>query len=240
MKFLIVLLLAAVPATAQLCPKNQTTLIDNFVSGLVAPQPQTGTNDTLDQYLAAPGVLGGVRRVYFNVTGNPFGQVDEYGIVNDPTDPNGDGALVVSTGAHQFFGIQIAYGFDLNKNFVPLHYSPPDGCDRFRFTFDSSSRGVNFNFVVETPFNGVPAGGYFKNALNMPENAAPFCVEFPFTNFRTNQYGVEEDFVHTGIDFIWPSLQSGSAMGSNDLVIKRIEVAQGQGAVNGVACIIVP
>jgi hypothetical protein len=240
MKFLIVLLLAAVPAAAQICPKNQTTLIDNFTSGLVTPQPQTGTNDILDEYQTAPGVPGGVRREYFVVSGNPFGQVGEYGIVNDPTDPSGDGALAVSSGAHQFFQIQIFYGYDLNKHFVPLHYFPPDGCDRFRFTFDSSSRGVNFNFVVETPFNGVPDGGYFKNALNMPENAEPFCVEFPFMNFRTNQFGVQEDFVHTGIDFLLPSLQSGSAMGSNDLVIKRIEVAQGRGAVNGAACIIVP
>jgi hypothetical protein len=238
MRFLVVVLLAAVSGWAQTCPSDATTLIDNFTTGHAGPFLLAGANQFLDRHQTAARVPGGVRREFFENTANPFRQVAEFGVLSDPTDPTGGGALVVGTGAREFFRIELYYGIDVNNNLGPLHYFPPAGCDRFRVTFDSSSRGVNFNLEAWTPANGLPDQIGFDDAINMGENAFPFCVEFPFANFVTNTPNVTEDFAHTGIDLILPILQSGSAMGANDFVMKRIEVAGGNGSVNGAPCTI--
>jgi hypothetical protein len=236
-RFLIILLMAVVPGLAQVCPNDATTLIDNFKTGLVGPLLLQGTDQSLDRHQVATGVPGGVRREFFSISTNPFRQVGEYGVVRDPSDLRG-GALVVGTGVREFFRLEILYGFDTNNNLVPLQYFPPDGCDRFRVTFDSSSRVVNFNYEVWTPKSSGSGEDVFVDAINMDENAVPFCIEFPFAKFVTNSPGVTQDFKHTGIDLILPIFQSGSAMGANDFALKRIELAQGNGSVNGVACTI--
>jgi hypothetical protein len=240
MRFLVIVLLAAAPGLAQTCPSGAATLIDNFTKGHVGPLLLTGANQSLDRHQLAANVPGGVRREFFENTANPFRQVAEFGVLSDPTDPTGGGALVVGTGAREFFRIELFYGIDVNNNLAPLHYFPPSDCDRFRVTFDSSDLGVNFNFEAWTPANGVPDQIVFDDGINMDGSTGPFCIEFPFAHFGTNTQNATQDFVHTGIDLILPILQSGSATGANDFALKRIELAGGNGSVNGVPCTIAP
>jgi hypothetical protein len=221
MRFFLFLLFATTVGWAQTCPP--ATVIDDFTTGLTTtPLALRTPNTNVRAFQTGASVLGGVREEYFAIGGNNFKQPAELDIVSDP---NGGGALAVTTGTQEFFQLLLYYGVDTHGNTAPLRYLPLPGCDRFRVTFDSSSVGINFNFEVWTPnAAGARASTYFIDGLNTAPatTGSPSCIDFPFTKF-----GPGQDFQHTGIDMMILILQSASAIGADDFALKKIEFADG-------------
>jgi hypothetical protein len=213
MKVLAAVLLMVVSGLAQ-CPK----VIDDFTQGRVNKELE-GPDQSVTLFQSAPNALGGVREEFYrNIIAEPLGQEGQLNI--------GRGHLTLSSGVREFFRIDLIYGHDLAGNLVPLHLRPA-GCDRFRVTFDSSSRVVNFNIVVFTP---EATGGlaHFQAGTNVDASPStlPFCVDFPFAKFA-GVPGQTHDFAATGIDLMDVIFQSGSAIGANDFAVTRIEVIDG-------------
>lgn len=197
----------------------QCQVIDDFTTGKYRVRldtPNATTTNYADPKRAQTGtMLGGVRVTAFLVAGNPFGQPGELNVAKSGPQ------LVISEGTRQFFRLDMQYGQDTNFNNVPLGYSPT-GCDRFRVTFDSNSRVLNFNTLVFSP-----GTTYYQLGINMDASPspAPFCVDFPFDNFikgGTSTKGLQ-NFAGDGIDFLDFIFQSGSAIGANDFAVTKIE-----------------
>ena len=203
------LVLAAGACTAQ------CLVIDDFTTGKYKIQlstPNTTTTNYSDPNEIQNGnMLGGARETAFMIAGNPFSQVGEISVADSGS------ALVISSGVREFFRLDLVYGQGLT---APLGYHP-NGCDRFRVTFDSSSQqGLNFNLVV------FQSGGLnYSEGINLfPTTAgAPFCVDFPFDRFVTNSGPIPQAFAGQGIDMVDVVLQSGAAVGANAFAITKLE-----------------
>ncbi len=193
----------------------QCLVIDDFTMGKYKVQlstPNATTNNYSDPNRNQNGnMLGGARETAFMIAGNPFSQVGQLSVAGSGS------ALVIGSGTREFFRLDMVYGQALN---APLGYHP-NGCDRFRVTFDSSSQqGLNFNLVVFQP-----GGPNYSEGINLfPTTAGqPFCVDFPFGSFVTNSGPIPQSFAAKGIDSIDVVLQSGAAIGANAFAITKFE-----------------
>ena len=181
-------------------------VIDDFSSGAIRSA------------LREPGtMLGGVRGTSSEIVpnGNPFFQPVELDI-DDP--PEAGVPLVVTTGL--ITGWRLEYGVDSSFLFKPLNYVATD-CDRFRATFNSASRTLNFNILVFYTALGHNA----VDGLNLDASpfSSPFCVDFPFSNFTPGIPGDTPDFATKPILLVDFVFQSGSAIGGNEFAVTKIE-----------------
>ena len=189
----------------------QCQVIDDFTSGPVRLGlriPNTSVAKT-----QTGSMLGGVRGTAFLIGGNQFLQPAEIDIDNG-------GPLVMTTGLREFFRLDMVYGVNASFVFTPLGYHPT-GCDRFRVTFDSASRVLNFNILA---FQG-PGITPFQDGINLDPGPflSPFCVDFLFSNFITGAPNTPEDFAGQGLNALDFIFQSGSAIGANEFAITKIE-----------------
>jgi hypothetical protein len=198
--------LAAVTASAQ-CPVT----IDNFSTGPVRSSSREPFYNS--GLVSRPALVpGGMRWTRFNIGANPFGQVVEMDIAARHSP-----ALVVSMPVRAFNRLEIFWGLN-----APLGIRPA-GCDRFRVTFDSSTRIINFNAQAFSD------GALYQSGINMgpsPATAAAFCVDFPFSTFATSTPGATQDFAGKGIDYMDLIFQVGDILAS-DFVVTKFEIVSG-------------
>lgn len=213
---------------------NNCQIIDDFSSGTIrSALRDPGTTDRQTQIGT---MLGGVRGTSFEIVpnGNSFFQPAELDIDNPP---DTGVPLVVTTGLRTGWRLDMEYGVDTSFTFKPLNYLATD-CDRFRVTFNSASRTLNFNIVAFYTALGHNA----LDGINLDPSpfTSPFCVDFPFSNFTPGIPGDTPDFTQKPIlllDFVF---QSGSAIGGNEFAITKIETLDSATAAEHACAIVAP
>jgi len=193
-------------------------LIDDFSTGRYhSPQVKSGT-----QAAEQPGaMLGGYRDTSMFVcdttlagdcaSRNPFSVNSSYLI------DKGKGSLPVSAfvqnvGYQAPPRVEIGYGYGP----VPMSANLAGGPGRLlRLTFNALSQPLNFNVLM---FTGIGRG---QDGCNVLEINHPFMLELPFTEFTPANGG----FVAAAIDHIDLIFQNGSAIGSVEFGLTRVEVS---------------
>jgi hypothetical protein len=144
---------------------------------------------------------------------NPFQQRIEADVVSDSA---GHGALVLSTGVREFFGLDAFYGWNPATGLVPLGLTLSKYCDRVRVTVDSNIANVDLHVQLKTP-----NGGLYMASAGMRPSGSPYCIDYRFTDFV--EPGVTPPFVQSGISEIALVIQSSSSVGADNFALRKVE-----------------
>ena len=191
-------LAVALPAGAQ--------TIDDFQTGGYAASIGSG-DDTAVQ---AGSMLGGYRLTHLIVGSGAANVFARPGAL----DIREGQPLVVDGGYRVHPRLEIGYGFDADGQPAPLNEDLTKLGDRFVLHFEGSDRGLNVNIVVFT------ASGWASMGYNLDPSDAAFTRDFLFSDFTSFTAVDWKD-----IDHIVLVVQSGSAIGSTDWALSKIEVA---------------
>ena len=195
-------------------------LVDDFTTGFYrSPQVKSGI---VDGPLQTGRMLGGSRLTRLDVCdtdvpnactlGNPYNLGNAYAIArsrNAAYPP----ALSLSSGALVGPRLDVYYGEGPAGMNVDLGSSPTR---RLRLSFGALSQPLNFNVLM---YSGAARS---QDGCNVLEINHPFVIEVPFAEFTAEFQGGFDPHAVTLIDL---ALGSGSAIGSIEWVLEKVEVS---------------
>ncbi|MCF8245824.1 MAG: hypothetical protein K9J37_14610 [Saprospiraceae bacterium] len=176
-------------------------LIDDFKTGELSLS-ETSVVDNVNKsvrFQSGTSILGGVRRVIYYNSSNPYGQKVSVTILTKP------GIFVVSSGYKASNGIELFYGLDTKGNSKPLNLDLTK-YKRMNIEFDGANKPLNLSVVV------YGQQGRNSYAENLTAVDIPYTLTIPL-----------ESLINGGVDSFTPKNVKGVHIGIQPLGVAYAE-----------------